>query len=93
MVAHSPADVAAETRGRSLCWSGCRLGKITAVPMNEPLRLDPQTRRWLKLEVSRRRKEKELHVGRPVLYRYSEQRDKRTSTSLDATAFLDEVGA
>jgi len=67
--------------------------KSSAVAMSELLRLDAQTRRWLKLEVSRRRKEKELHVGRPVLYRYSEQRDKRTSTSLDGTAFLDEVGA
>ena len=33
------------------------------------LLLDAQTRRWLKLEVSRRRKENELHVGRPVLHR------------------------
>lgn len=41
--------------------------------MTERLSLDPQTRRWLKLEVSRRRREKELHVGRPVLHRYSKQ--------------------
>jgi len=38
-----------------------------------PPRLDQQTRHWLKLEVSRRRKERELHVGRPVLHRYSKQ--------------------
>jgi hypothetical protein len=41
--------------------------------MNEGPRLDPQTRHWLNLEVSRRRKQKELHVGRPVLHRYSQQ--------------------
>ena len=35
--------------------------------------LDPETRQWLKGEVSRRRREKELHVGRPVLHRYSKQ--------------------
>ncbi len=39
--------------------------------MNERPLLDPQTRLWLKLEVSRRRKQKELHVGRPVLHRYA----------------------
>ncbi len=48
--------------------------------MTEPPRLDPQTRRWLRLEVSRRRKERELHVGRPVLHRYSKQ---AASGSLD----------
>ena len=50
--------------------------------MTERPRLDPQTRRWLKLEVSRRRKEKELHVGRPVLHRYS----KRSASALDPSA-------
>lgn len=39
--------------------------------MIERPRLDPQTRLWVELEVSRRRKEEELHVGRPVLHRYS----------------------
>jgi hypothetical protein len=53
--------------------------------MREPPRLDPQTRRWLKLEVSRRRKERELHVGRPVLHRYSKQ-DVSGEPDLQSTA-------
>lgn len=58
--------------------------------IREPPRLDPQTRRWLKQEVSRRRKEKELHVGRPVLHRYSKQGDRDTvEDSPDATAVFD----
>jgi hypothetical protein len=48
-------------------WASSRARTLTERP-----RLDPQTRRWLKLEVSRR-KEKEVHVGRPVLHRYSQQ--------------------
>jgi hypothetical protein len=43
------------------------------VAMTERLPLDPQTRRGLKLEVSRRRREMEVHVGRPVLHLYSKQ--------------------
>ena len=53
--------------------------------LTERPRLDPQTRRWLKLEVSRRRKEKELHVGRPVLHRYSKRTASAPDPSADAT--------
>lgn len=45
-----------------------RSGIISATMVERP-RLDSQTKRWLKLEISRRRREKELHVGRPVLHR------------------------
>ncbi len=66
---------------------------MTGVGISERQRLDAQTRRWLKQEVSRRRKAKHFHVGRPVLHRYSEHGDSgAVEHSLDATAFFDEVG-
>ena len=49
---------------------------LLAVGTSEPSRIGAQTRRWLKQEVSRRRREKELHDGRPVLYRHAERVDR-----------------
>ena len=43
--------------------------------------LDNEIRRWLKLEVSRRRKAREFHVGRPVLYRYADEHISRVDGS------------
>jgi len=56
--------------------------------MDEGPHLDRQTRHGLKLAVSRRRKQKELHVGRPVLHRYSQQAE---SAAVEST--LTETGS